>query len=208
MLLLSTTNHAVDQAIIAVDKALETAMRSSLRKSIARIGSRFVATHYGGREHLLPVIDQSLIRELAEAEGARADSINLAAYSAWVDRVESLRKLVRDQSLNVLRTARLAAMTTTRAAFTLADLRLLPPYDLLIFDEASQVGLAHALALMPLGKGCLFAGDPRQLSPIVRSPLNNAQQWLGHSRFLSSLRKGARSAYLMNNQEWPGRYAR
>lgn len=183
VLLLSTTNHAVDQAIIAVDKALETSRRESLRKSIARIGSRFVAGQYGGREHLLPVIDKELVRRLAEAEAARPDSADIAAYSAWADKVDALRKGVRELSLDVLKSVRLAAMTTTRATFSLNDLRLLPPYDLVLFDEASQVGLSHALALMPLGRGSLFAGDPRQLSPIVRSPQRNAQYWLGRPPF-------------------------
>lgn len=196
VLLLSTTNYAVDQAIIAVDKALEVASRSALRKTIARIGSRFIAAHYHGREHLLPVVDQTLIRRLAETEAARPDTTDLSAYSAWVEGVDSLRKLVREQSLNVLRTVRLAAMTTTRAAFSLADLRLLPAYDLVVFDEASQVGLAHALVLMPLAKVCLFAGDPRQLSPIVRSTQKSAKRWLGNSPFFLKPRDGDSLCFL------------
>ena len=65
VLLLSTTNHAVDQATVAVDKALEQA----LRKTIKRLGSRFVASHYAGREHLLPVHDKRLIKQLADLQG-------------------------------------------------------------------------------------------------------------------------------------------
>ena len=53
----------------------------------------------------------------------------------------------------------------------------------MVFDEASQVGLAHALALMPLGRSHLFAGDPQQLSPVVRSPATLVQRWLGSSPF-------------------------
>ena len=36
VLLLSTTNHAVDQATVAVDKALEQSKREALRKTIKR----------------------------------------------------------------------------------------------------------------------------------------------------------------------------
>lgn len=171
VLLLSTTNHAVDQATVAVDKALEQSNRQALRGTVKRLGSRFVASHYVGREHLLPVLDRDLIGRLAKAEAERPPTTDIEAYGAWAEKVERLRKEVRAQSLDMLRTARLASMTTTRAAFTLADLRELARFDLLVFDEASQVGLAHALALMPLGHVRLFAGDPQQLAPVVRRAL-------------------------------------
>jgi len=196
VLLLSTTNHAVDQAIVAVDKALESANRDDLRKVIARIGTRFGAAQYANREHLLRVLDKELVRQLAEAEAERPEASDITAYSAWMEKVESLRRQVRDQSLKMMSTLRLAAMTTTRAVFSMAELRLLPTYDLVVFDEASQVGLAHALALMPLGSGSLFAGDPSQLAPIVRSPLQSAQHWLGRSPFALKPRDGESLCFL------------
>ena len=98
-------------------------------------------------------------------------------------------------SPQVLAQCRLATMTTTRAAFTLKTLRELspegePPFDLVVFDEASQVSLAHALALMPLGRARLFAGDPQQLSPVLRSEDRLARQWLGRSPFAAMPRGG------------------
>src|SRR5262249_413348 len=71
----------------------------------------------------------------------------------------------------------------TRAVFTFEDLHELSPYDLIVFDEASQVGLAHALAIAPLADSVLLAGDPKQLSPIVRSTHRLARRWLGESMF-------------------------
>jgi DNA replication ATP-dependent helicase Dna2 len=183
VLLLSTTNHAVDQATLAVDKALEQVGREVLRQAVKRVGSRFIAGHYAGREHLLPVLDRELISRLAKAEAERPPSTDIAVYSAWAERVEDLRRQVRAQSIEVLRSCRLASMTTTRAAFSLADLRELPVFDLVVFDEASQVGLAHALAFMPLGRARLFAGDPKQLSPVVRSQARYPQRWLARSPF-------------------------
>lgn len=183
VLLLSTTNHAVDQATVAVDKALEQARREGLRQTVKRVGTRFVASHYAGREHLLPVVDRSLISHLANAEADRPSSEDIAAFSAWAEQVEDVRRRVRAQSVEVMRKARLASMTITRAAFTLTDLRELPTFDLVVFDEASQVGLAHALAMMPLGRARLFAGDPMQLSPVVRSIGKNPQRWLARSPF-------------------------
>nr|WP_297532507.1 AAA domain-containing protein [uncultured Roseateles sp.] len=157
VLLLSTTNHAVDLATIAVDKALQKGRREHLRSTVQRFGSRFDADAYEGRGHLIP------------SSGS--------------------------PSPQVLAQCRLATMTTTRAAFTLKTLRELspegePPFDLVVFDEASQVSLAHALALMPLGRARLFAGDPQQLSPVLRSEDRLARQWLGRSPFAAMPRGG------------------
>lgn len=175
VLLLSTTNHAVDLATLAVDKALHKGRREHLRALVQRLGSRYDADAYEDRGHLIP------------ATGT--------------------------PSAQVLRQCRLATMTTTRAAFTLKSLRecrddgLLggigcssgglsggsgddAPFDLVVFDEASQVSLAHALALMPLGRARLFAGDPQQLSPVLRSEDRLARLWLGRSPF-AAMPKGA-----------------
>ncbi len=191
VLLLSTTNQAVDLATLAVDKALQKGRRERWRSGVQRLGTRFNASAYAGREHLIPTDDQDLIGRLARAEAARPSARDAGALKAWADRVAGLREELRSASLQVLRQCRLAAMTTTRAAFTLATLRELEPFDLLVFDEASQVSLAHALALMPLGRQWLFAGDPSQLSPVLRSTDRGARRWLGRSAFSAMPRQGA-----------------
>jgi DNA replication ATP-dependent helicase Dna2 len=201
VLLLSTTNHAVDLATLAVDKALHKGRREQWRPRVQRLGTRFDAAAYEGREHLIPTEDAALIARLARAEAARPSARDATALKAWADRVAALRDELRTASLKVLQRCRLAAMTTTRAAFTLKSLRELgtdgePPFDLVVFDEASQVSLAHALALMPLGRARLFAGDPQQLSPVVRSEDRLAQRWLGRSAFAHMPRKGASVALL------------
>ncbi len=204
VLLLSTTNHAVDLATLAVDKALEKGRREHCRAFVQRLGTRFDATAYAGREHLIPTEDTDLIARLARAEAARPSARDAVALKAWADRVASLRDELRAASVKVLRRCRLAAMTTTRASFTLKSLRELgsddePPFDLVVFDEASQVNLAHALALMPLGRARLFAGDPQQLSPVLRSEDRLAQRWLGRSAFAGMPRCGP-SVALLNEQ--------
>lgn len=201
VLLLSTTNHAVDLATLAVDKALQKGRREHCRSLVQRLGTRFDAAAYAGREHLIPTEDADLIARLARAESARPSARDAVALKAWADRVAALRDELRAASLKVLRRCRLAAMTTTRAAFTLKSLRELaadgePPFDLIVFDEASQVSLAHALALMPLGRARLFAGDPQQLSPVQRSEDRGARRWLGRSAFAEMPRAGASVALL------------
>lgn len=186
VLLLSTTNTAVDQALVAVDRALEqlgTPAARGARKACKRIGTHFHANHYEGREHLLPAQDPELVKALAALEATMPPKEDVAAYARWKEAVEGLRQKMRNQAKAVLEKARLAAMTTTRAAFTHKDLRDLEQFDLVVFDEASQVGIAHALALAPLGKRVLFAGDPQQLAPVVQSDHPLAQEWLGRSMF-------------------------
>ncbi|OWQ93237.1 DNA helicase [Roseateles aquatilis] len=204
VLLLSTTNHAVDLATLAVDKALHKGRREHLRDTVQRLGARFDAAAYEGREHLIPALDRDLIARLAQAEAARPSSRDATGLKAWSDRVSRLRDELRSSSLQVLRRCRLAAMTTTHAVFTLRTLRELsaddePPFDLVVFDEASQVSLAHALALMPLGLACLFAGDPQQLSPVLRSEDRGARMWLGRSPF-SAMPKDGPSVALLDEQ--------
>lgn len=201
VLLLSTTNQAVDQATLAVDKALHKGRREALRAGVQRLGTRFDAAAYAQREHLLPTQDRDLIARLARAEAARPTARDAQALKAWADRVAALRDEMRGASLKVLQRCRLAAMTTTRAAFTLKTLRELspdgePPFDLVVFDEASQVSLAHALALMPLGRARLFAGDPQQLAPVQRSDDRLARRWLGRSPFAEMPRGGPAVALL------------
>lgn len=204
VLLLSTTNQAVDLATVAVDKALQKGRRDHCREAVQRLGTRFDAAAYAGREHLIPTADRDLIARLARAEAARPSSRDAAALKAWADHVAALRDALRTSSLQVLQRCRLASMTTTRAAFTLKTLRELapdggPPFDLVVFDEASQVSLAHALALMPLGRARLFAGDPQQLSPVLRSTDRGARHWLGRSAFAEKPRQ-APSVALLDEQ--------
>ncbi|MEY8875651.1 MAG: DEAD/DEAH box helicase [Leptothrix sp. (in: b-proteobacteria)] len=202
VLLLSSTNHAVDQATLAVDKALQKGRREALRPRVQRLGTRFGAALYAGREHLIPVPSGSSregMAQLARAEAERPPTRDLLAFDEWAARVAKLRAALRSESLQVLQQARLVSMTTTRAAYTLKTLRTLPPFDLLVFDEASQVSLAHALALMPLGRARLFAGDPQQLSPVLRSADRGARRWLGRSPF-SLKPRGGPSVALLDEQ--------
>ncbi|RTL46826.1 MAG: DNA helicase [Burkholderiales bacterium] len=201
VLLVSSTNQAVDQATLAVDKALHKGRRETLRASVQRLGTRLDAAAYAEREHLLPTQDRDLIARLARTEASRPSARDAQAFKAWADRVAALRDELRSASLKVLQCCRLAAMTTTRAAFTLKTLRELspegaPPFDLVVFDEASQVSLAHALALMPLGRARLFAGDPQQLAPVQRSEDRLARRWLGRSAFAEMPRSGPAVALL------------
>jgi DNA replication ATP-dependent helicase Dna2 len=185
VLLLSTTNAAVDLALVSVDTALDACGGEgrALRGACQRLGAHFIGAHYVDREHLLPISNRDLVRALAELEAKRPDPARVAEFAAWKRAVEETRGRLRSRTRDVLEGARLSAATTTAAAFLLPTLRELPPYDLVVFDEASQVGLAHALSLAPLGRRALFAGDPRQLAPIAQAAGDCCARWLEQSPF-------------------------
>ncbi len=206
ILLVSATNQAVDQALIAVDKALQKGRREALRGALQRLGTRFDPAAYEGREHLLPGTDPALLATLSRMEAARPRSGDAQALKAWSDRLAGLREQQRADTRRALRQARLAAMTASRATAGLGLLRSLdergagePPFDLLVFDEASQLSLAQTLLLMPLGAAALFAGDPQQLAPVLRSREPAAQRWLGRSAFADMPRQGP-SVVLLDEQ--------
>lgn len=185
VLLLSTTNTAVDLALVAVDKALEgmAGAGRAVRNRCKRLGHHFVARHYTGRDHLLPAPDPGLIRQLADLESRRPDPRDFVAYAAWKREVEAVRAKLKANIAAILKESRLAAATTCAATFWTAALHESAPFDLVVFDEASQVGLAYAMALATFGKRTIFAGDPAQLAPIVRSEHRQPREWLGCSAF-------------------------
>jgi hypothetical protein len=204
VLLLSTTNSAVDQAIVAVDNALAelTATErqpSLLRRSCLRIGTHFVPRYYEDEQHLLPTKDFSHLERLMELYRHEPPRQQAQQYSRWKSEIESIQNEIRKQAVDALKRARLAALTTTGAAFRYHELTQLSQYDLVVFDEASQVSVVHALTLAGLGRHVLFAGDPKQLAPVVQSEDTDAREWLGKSPF-ESMQDGHGSTCLLDEQ--------
>lgn len=188
VLLVATTNSAVDQALVAVDQALELIERqvsgvSRTRRDCIRSGTKIKATNYQGRGHLLPQPDETVLAELAALEANRPAPEDLMKYAAWKGQLQALRMKLRTRLEQLLTTHRLVAMTATAATFNLAALRASGPFDLVVFDEASQLSLAQAVALAPLGGSVLFAGDPKQLAPITLDDHPVVRRWLACSAF-------------------------
>lgn len=186
ILLVGTTNQAVDQALVAADKALEKlgAVGVAGRKRLCRFGSRFHADHYKGRDHLIPIQDKSLLVKLRKLESEKPESeAPQQLLAKWHQERQQLKDRIRSQMSQLFRDKSVIAMTATRAAFALDDLEFQKKFDLLVFDEASQLGLANTLCLMPLADRFLFAGDDKQLSPVVTSINKKAVECLGKSPF-------------------------
>ena len=182
ILLLSTTNNAVDLSLVAIDKSLERFKDFSLRKKCKRVGNRYNAINYENRENLIPTVDKELLDELIELEKSEPDKADVNNYSIWKLECEKLRKRSKASLIRNIKNNSLIAMTTTYATFfydTLDDF----PFDLIVFDEVSQVSLAHTLAISYLGKKVLYIGDSKQLSPIVMSNERRVKKWLNRSIF-------------------------
>ncbi|RJO61338.1 DNA helicase [candidate division WS5 bacterium] len=184
ILLISTTNVALDQAVVSVDKALEKLPNTwQTRESMKRIGNHFRSEYYADRRHLLPATNEALLQELIRLEAQKPDPHDTQAYAQWKEQYETIRKLLKQKAIDILRSSTLCAITSTRATFELSLLREFQPFDLLVFDESSQMSQAHALALCPLARQVIFAGDPKQLSPIFQTHHPDVSLWLGNSMF-------------------------
>jgi DNA replication ATP-dependent helicase Dna2 len=184
VLLLSTTNVAVDEAIDSVYSAVEESTCAAATPRCYRFGSRFSPNRFAdAREQLIPVINAELIRRYREHMVRIPDPNKVDNYRAWRERLDELRTQIRNENRSFIRSARVAAMTASYAAFEYESLRISGAWDLIVFDEASQVSKAHALMLAGLGRRTLFAGDPMQLSPIVQSDDEHAMNWVGNSPF-------------------------
>lgn len=165
ILLVSNTNQAVDQCIVAVDKNLEVQSRglsstTLVRLRCTRFGSGYNSVLYQNRNHLLADIPHPLIK---------------------LPSGEIVRSVVQG---NRLGTSRIVAMTVQRALHCFDEL-IGQRFNLLVVDEASQVALAPAAMLAAFAPRVMFTGDPYQLSPIVKAATPEAQRWMGNSVFSS-----------------------
>src|SRR5581483_8162545 len=138
VLLLSQTNVAVDLAILAVDDALKE-LRPAAPPVCYRFGSRLDPKRFQNRKHLTPLRDKQLVDKLRRHYEVVPDPADADLYHKWKTERDKLREAIRKENLQFLASARLAAMTTTLAAH---DFAALSKFDLVVFDEASQVGVA------------------------------------------------------------------
>ncbi len=188
VLLLSTTNAAVDLSLLSVDSALERiAARNEqareLRKKCRRIGTRFLASNYEHHAHLLPRHDEQLLARMARLEIERPAPEDAQRYGPWKAKYEAVQSALRAEAKEVLRSSRCCAMTCTRGIWSYPDLQEFAPFELVVLDEASQISIAHTAPFLAIGRRVLCAGDPKQLQPIVCSEDSDVRDWLGRSSF-------------------------
>lgn len=201
VLLLAPTNSAVDQLLIAADDRLAVSSRGQqLRTECSRIGSNFIARYYENRQHLLPQGTDKLVLEKASLEALQPSIDDMEARAEWQQRMDRVVAALRSEVDLILREKRVVAMTTTLATMQYKVIQEHSPFDLVVFDEASQTGRAISLMLAPLARRALIAGDPNQLAPIFSSNHQFARKWFGLTLFDDYMHPKHPSTCFLNEQ--------
>jgi DNA replication ATP-dependent helicase Dna2 len=200
VLLVAPTNSAADQLLVGTDKHLSRSLSGqAARADCARLGSNFVASHYEGRQHLLPQATEDLLSRKAKLEAAKTTE-DPEAIALWQQEMEGIFSALRSEVETTLQRKRVVAMTAIFATMHYKALRENTVFDLIIFDEASQLGRAVALMLAALGRQILIAGDPRQLAPIFGSKHAFVKRWFGRTLFDEYMDEQHASTCLLNEQ--------
>lgn len=196
LLVSGPTNTAVDSALISADDWLARMGRNDLRSSMKRIGSRFDAQKYRDREHLLASGIYEASVEISMLELEEPPKGNIERYVAWKEKLEAARAKLKTDVAEIAESSRVIA-ATTNSLFRHFDGIANPGgghWHFAIADEASQIMLPAALMVASIAKCATFAGDPKQLAPIVQSSDDLAQALLGKTAFDAF--KGAASVFL------------
>lgn len=184
VLVTATTHTAVDQVIRAVDQALERAGagHQHLRQRTKRFGSRVDPKFFVGREHLLPVNDRDAFGKLTHLLELEPVKTDLVRWSDWKQEVEVLRERLKAAITKLLEENACVGMTVTSAFFWFSAL-LEAKLDLVVVDEASQLNGPGAQMIATAASRSLFAGDPKQLSAVVRTREKRSQKILAATVF-------------------------
>lgn len=182
VLIAATTHTAVDQAVRHVDIGLLQCGRLDLRQRVKRFGSGVDPKFYLGCEHLLPVQDKDSFAKLAALIEREPPKRELEEWAAWKHDVDVLRARLKASVLQILAENSCVGMTVTSALFWFQELRA-ASIDVLIIDEASQLSGPAAQMVALAGRNVLFAGDPKQLSAVVRTKDAQARKILSETAF-------------------------
>lgn len=201
VLLLAPTNSAVDQLLLAVDDRLSLSPKGQqLRTECARLGNNFLARYYQNRRHLLPQASDELVLKKAQLEATQPSADDIQTRVQWQREMSRVLSELRSEVDLVLAQKKVVAMTTTLAAMHYAALKEHSPFDLVVFDEASQIGRAVSFMFAPLGRRALVAGDPNQLAPIVTSTVPFVRKWFGRTLFDEYMHPKHPSTCFLNEQ--------
>lgn len=200
ILILSLTNLAVDQLLYNVDKQLEKfEFGDDLQKRCVRLGSNINSEYYKNKNYLIATKDNYLLEELALLESKKPDKKEAIAYNNWLKEYEELKTKMKINIEEIVNKKSLIALTTTRALFEFEALNN-KKFDLVIFDEASQISLPQAMMLSQLGKQVIYAGDQEQLNPICISKNLNTKRFMGASIFEHAGSLFKNSKFFLNEQ--------
>ena len=194
VLVVSTSNAAVDVAMRAVLKNL----RPDEKRAVLRLGTS-----------LDPVVKEVTLGGKMSAQNATLSR----AIAKAQERLRQIREMLQNRSLSHDRLHALFAEAQTYekqikefneqtalaapqlaggvlvTGCTLAKMVLdsnlrMTPFDVVIVDEASMASMLYALAASFLAtQHLVYAGDPKQLPPIVQAEGRNAAKWFGQNLY-------------------------
>lgn len=202
ILVVGPTNMAVDATVLAIDEWLARIGRDERKAGLVqRVGTRFDARKYRGRDHLLaPGVYEAAMR-VAALDLAEPGKSDIAGYAAWKLQTKSARSALRSNVMEAASSARILATTVASAVQWYDLLKTSGRWDFVIADEASQITLPAALMLGALGVRTVYAGDPNQLAPVVQSPSRTAQAMLTKTAFDKELSGGLSGAQTVQLDE-------
>lgn len=196
VILTGPTNTAVDGALLAVDDWLIRLGREELRPRLKRIGSRFDTRRYAGKDHLLANGIYEASTEIAMLELEEPLKTDIERYVAWKERLEAARAKLKIDVALVAASSRVIGITTNSFFRHYESIKRSDgtPWTFTIADEASQIMLPAALMVTSLSSCSTFAGDPKQLAPIVQADDLSAKAVLEKTAF--DLLKAAPTTFL------------
>lgn len=194
VLLVSTSNTAVDVAVKALLKRITPRERAKVLrlgtstdpdvKSLT-LGARFGQQNAGKAVRVAQA--QERLRQISEIIATRVN--NPLELQKLFEERRSLEPIVATYNQEVAEASGSLAGTASVFACTLArmvldrDIRA-RQFDVVVVDEASMVSILSALAAATMtASRIVYAGDPRQLPPIVQSEARDAQHWFGMNIF-------------------------
>jgi hypothetical protein len=192
VLVVSTSNAAVDVALRAVLKNLRPdEKRAVLRLGVSvdpvvkevTMGGKMTAQNAALSRSV--AMAQERLRQIRESlQNRNLPHDRLHALFAEADTLEKQIKAFNEQTALAAPQLANGVLVTgcTLAKMVLdADLRT-TPFDVVIVDEASMAPALYGLAASLLAtQHLVYAGDPKQLPPIVQAEGRNAAKWFGEN---------------------------
>jgi len=133
-------------------------------------------------EDFLKMSAGAVVEKLAER--APADSAKVAGTSELGILSREIQKKSRHKPLRVLFTEISRLLPRIKPCFLMSPISVAqylapdhPPFDLVIFDEASQVPVWDAIGAIARGKDLIVVGDPKQLPPTSFFGRSESQEW-------------------------------
>ncbi|WP_420326218.1 DEAD/DEAH box helicase [Mameliella sp.] len=175
------TNTAVDSALLSADDWLQKIGREDLRETMKRIGSRFETGKFSERDHLLPSGVYAASVEVGLLESEEPSKTDIEKYVIWKEKLADARKRLKVDIAYTCSQSRLIAITTNSFFRHFDDIP--KGWHFALADEASQIPLPAALMVASKAHCVTFAGDPKQLAPIVQTDDISAETILGKTAF-------------------------